>query len=213
MKTTLQTTIAIAILAIASSAYATSEHDNPQTPVKGPVGPQATAGAFAGSFSGASSNQNQTQQQQQLSQQSQNVTVSNGNGNGGDWNGRRYPAATAYAPSIQPTAPCTVPYGVGVQGYPGGISIGGAKIAPVCQTQEVAKTSAGFGDIQTAEEVMCSIDEYRFARDRTKRPCVKIEADPDSKVYTGRDNTVRQRVGQPLIYKEDTAEFGGNYDN
>lgn len=115
-------------------------------------------------------------------------------------NSGRRPVSSAMAPTILPTAPCTGGVAVGAQGAGFGLSLGGSSRYEDCMRQEKAKTVFGFGDAETAEEIMCDDADYRHARARTGRPCATREVTAEeAKVYSGTDPVVRARLGlQPL---------------
>lgn len=95
------------------------------------------------------------------------------------YEGTNMPVNTAFAPSMNPTAPCalTAAGGVSFMGFSG--TAGGSTINEECQTQEIAKTAFVMGERDAAREVMCGLKQYRAAQKRLGRLCLEdVQAAP-----------------------------------
>ncbi len=111
----------------------------------------------------------QGQGQKQATENSNNSTVTV---NGDNFEAKRIPVSTAYAPSIAPTAPCAlaVNAGVSVIGLSG--SFGKAYIDENCAKLEAVRSVAlVLGDKETAEAMMCQDSAYAKARLTAGRAC------------------------------------------
>lgn len=112
----------------------------------------------------------------------------------------RRPVSQAYAPSIHPTSDCTTSVGLGLSGVGASGSFGASSVNENCERRALAMMSAGFGDIDTAEEILCDDTRYRHARQRAGRPCATVELTAEQKaIYSGNDNIVRYRYELPLV--------------
>lgn len=104
----------------------------------------------------------------------QTVTVQqDGGGNGDGGNSYRIPVATAYAPSIQPTAPCMGSVGAGIQTGKVGLSFGGSTLDEGCDARNMVYTIKNMGGLDdTAIMYMCLKDDaFRQAMTATGRSC------------------------------------------
>lgn len=121
----------------------------------------------------------------------------------------RIPVATAYAPSIAPTAVCMGSSSVGGQGMSFGFSLGSSWTDSNCMLLEQVRTVAVvLGDRETASEMLMSIPAYAEARQRVGERKLKgasataeISSQPmqvaRTEVYT--DPIVRARLGLPPL--------------
>lgn len=97
----------------------------------------------------------------------QSVTVQ-----GDNYEARRIPVATAYAPNIAPTAVCMGTSSAGAQGVTFGISVGTSWTDDNCMKLEQARTLAAvLNDPATAAELLCDIPAIAAARTRVGKPC------------------------------------------
>ena len=87
--------------------------------------------------------------QQSQSTSSSATATNNGVGNGNNSNNTTVfdprQVATAYSPTIVPTAPCTKGYGAGGQAPTFGFSLGGSKVDDNCDIREEARLLAQMG--------------------------------------------------------------------
>lgn len=82
-------------------------------------------------------------------------------------------ASTAYAGTVYPTAMCMGSSSGGVQSTVFGFSAASSWTDKNCMVLEQARSAATvLGDKAVAEEIMCSLKEYREARNRIGNPCV-----------------------------------------
>jgi hypothetical protein len=119
--------------------------------------------------------------QGQLQGQDQNQNQSTNNANnstnsvvveGSNFEARRIPVNTAFAPSIAPTANCalSVSGGVSVVGFSG--SFGKAYIDENCaHLERVRNVALVLNDVATAESLMCQDKKYAKARAASGRAC------------------------------------------
>jgi hypothetical protein len=126
-------------------------------------------------------NSNNAQLQGQAQKQSTNNANNSTNSvvvEGDNFEARRIPVNTAFAPSIAPTANCalSVSAGVSVIGFSG--SFGKAYIDQNCaDNEDIRNVALVLGDKQTAEQMKCEISEpYRKARASLGRPCAGYKA-------------------------------------
>lgn len=111
--------------------------------------------------------QAQKQSTENSNNSSNSVTVQ-----GDNFEARRIPVSTAFAPSIAPTANCalSVSGGVSFIGFSG--SFGKAYIDENCAALERVRTvSLVLGDKSTAEALMCLDEKYKKARLNAGRAC------------------------------------------
>jgi hypothetical protein len=111
--------------------------------------------------------------------QAQNQSTNNANNStnsvvvqGDNFEARRIPVNTAFAPSIAPTANCalSVSGGVSVVGFSG--SFGKAYIDDNCAALErVRNVALVLNDIETAEAMLCQDKKYAKARKAVGREC------------------------------------------
>lgn len=115
--------------------------------------------------------------QGQIQGQGQKQSTSNSNNSsvtvqGDNFEAKRIPVNTAFAPSIAPTANCalSISGGVSVIGFSG--SFGKAYIDETCAALEKVRSVAlVMGDIATAEAMLCQDEKYAKARATAGRPC------------------------------------------
>lgn len=111
----------------------------------------------------------QGQGQKQSTENSNNTNI---NVQGDNFEARRIPVSTAFAPSIAPTANCalSVSGGVSVIGFSG--SFGKAYIDENCAALEkVRNVALVLKDVNTAEAMMCQDKAYAKARATAGRAC------------------------------------------
>jgi hypothetical protein len=158
----------------------------------GIAGARATAGASAGVIgSGNSANQNTNRNSNHATggtatggtasqtldggANNSSVTVS-----GDTYASPRFPASTAYAPTIAPTAVCMGSSSIGGQGLTFGVSFGSSWTDSNCMLLEQVRIVATvIGDETTAAEMMCDVPAYRAARQRVGNPCTAVRADSE----------------------------------
>jgi hypothetical protein len=100
---------------------------------------------------------------------SNNTNVSVG---GDTYEAKRNPVATAYAPSIAPTANCALSINAGIQVMGFGGSFGKAYTDENCVALEAVRSvSQVLGDKETAEAMMCQNKAYAKARATAGRAC------------------------------------------
>jgi len=133
---------------------------------QGGAGGAGGAGGQGGSVSG-SGNATQGQAQTQTSKSS---ASNNGNGNGNGSNNTvtnvaasQVPVATAYAPTSLPTVPCFKGMSGGMQTMAVGLSFGGGKVDPGCDSREIARSYALLGSRLAACKVMVQIKRSKDA--------------------------------------------------
>lgn len=140
-----------------------------------------------GQHQGQSQSANNKQGQSQNSRNDNQSSASNANTNsnagnnsaqstqvGGDTYVSNYRAATnsAYAPPIAPTSMCMGSSSAGGTGMTFGFSIGTSWTDSNCQLLEQVRTVAvAIGDKETAAAMMCSVQAYREAREKSGKPC------------------------------------------
>lgn len=117
--------------------------------------------------------------QGQIQGQGQKQSTNNANNStnsvvveGDNFEARRIPVNTAFAPSIPATATCTLSIsgGVSVIGFSG--SFGHAYVDKNCEKLErVRNVALVLGDIATAEALQCQDKDYAKARLTIGRPC------------------------------------------
>lgn len=156
-------------------------------------GGQGGSGGEGGSVLGSGNSSNANKQQQGQAQSSRNANdnrsnsaASNSNSNansgnnsdqsvtvqGDNYEARRIPVATAYAPNIAPTAVCMGTSSAGAQGVTFGISVGTSWTDDNCMLLEQVRTVAAvIGDREIAAEMMCDVKAYAAARARAGKPC------------------------------------------
>lgn len=113
--------------------------------------------------------QGQGQKQSTENSNNTNVTVQ-----GSNYEARRIPVNTAFAPSIAPTANCalSVSGGVSVIGF--STSFGKAYIDENCAALEkIRNVALVLGDVETAEAMMCQDKAYAKARASVGKACSK----------------------------------------
>lgn len=124
--------------------------------------------------------QGQTSEQAQKQNQSQNVKNSGNNTGtatvtveGDNFEARRIPVNTAFAPSIAPTANCALSVSGGISTIAFSGSFGKAYIDQNCATNEdIRNVALVLGDKETAEQMKCITSEtYRKARAAMNRHC------------------------------------------
>lgn len=125
----------------------------------------------------------------------------------------RATAESAYAPAIMPTAPCMGSSSVGGQGMSFGVSFGTTWKDEGCDFRENIRTVATvLNDPVTAQELMCSKQDYREARERAGRPCAPVKKETVAanaptqtasreESYQGNDPIVRSRLGLAPLSK------------
>lgn len=111
----------------------------------------------------------------------------------------RASANQANAPTIFPTANCTVASSFGVQGMSFGIAGGAATIDASCETIEQAKAAQALGQSDVAREVLCSLPRIREARKHSGSPCFADTAAgaQAAKADEPTDPYIRARIGLP----------------
>jgi hypothetical protein len=138
-------------------------------------------------------NTSNVQGQLQGQDQKQNQSTSNANNStnsvvveGDNFEARRIPVNTAFAPSIAPTANCalSVSAGVSVIGFSG--SFGKAYIDQNCANNEdIRNVALVLGDKDTAEQMKCESSEvYRKARSALGRHCPGYRLETADGTYT-----------------------------
>jgi hypothetical protein len=132
--------------------------------------------------------------------------ASNTNNNGGNTQAinvaaqERNGVATAYAPSIQPTAVCMGASSGGIQGMSVGVSFGSSWTDANCMLlEQVRSVAVVLHDTLTAQEMMCGSDAYREARARTGRPCGQKGHRANSEPVEYTDPIIRARLGLPPL--------------
>lgn len=140
----------------------------------------------------------------------QSVTVQ-----GDNYEARRIPVSTAYAPNIAPTAVCMGSTSGGGSAQMISLSFGTSWTDDNCMLLEQVRTvSAVLGDRETASEMMCDVAVYAAARARVGKPCgngakvaqsttpTTVAASPaprSNSRYDGTDPIVRKRLGLPPL--------------
>lgn len=132
---------------------------------------------------------------------------------GGDtYEAARIPVATAYAPSIAPTAPCMGSTSGGAQVAGFGFSAGGTWTDSNCQLlEQVRAVSSYLGDKETAAEMMNDVPAYAEAKKRiadrkagkaavsTAAPSADVRPMASNESYS--DPIIRSRLGLPPLSK------------
>lgn len=157
----------------------------------------ASGGSVTGSGNSANVNRNDVSQGQDQAQRqtanggnakasggnSRNDNASSAQGNttntnvavAGDqvtYQAARIPVSTAYAPPIAPTALCMGSSSAGGTGMTFGFSIGTSWTDSNCMLLEQVRTVAVvLADKETAATMMCSVEAYRDAREKSGKPC------------------------------------------
>lgn len=111
-------------------------------------------------------------QKQSTSNANNSTNTSNVNVEGDNFEAKRIPVNTAFAPSIAPTANCalSVSGGVSFVGFSG--SFGKAYIDQNCANLEkIRSVSQVLGDKETATAMMCLDEAYAKARLNIGKPC------------------------------------------
>lgn len=152
----------------------------------GGAGGNASSTAFGGSsnvdvrnnnLNSANSSVHSSNVQGQIQGQGQKQSTENSNNSsvvvqGDNFEARRIPVSTAFAPSIAPTANCalSVSGGVSVIGFSG--SFGKAYIDENCAALEkIRNVALVLKDTETAEALMCQDKAYAKARATAGRAC------------------------------------------
>ena len=178
-------------------------------------GQVATGGAGGSASAGASSNSGGNTMSQtggaHTSTQANSVTVT---GDTVTYQAQeRNPVASAWAPSVAPTALCALGVSGGAQGVSFGLSFGKAYIDDNCQLlEQIRATATVLGDRATAAEMMCDVPAYKAARARAGKPCsndaAKISATPattsavaSAAVDEGSPSVLQYQGNDPIVLK------------
>lgn len=121
------------------------------------------------SNSNAQSNQSQSNDNSNSNNSNQSITVQ---GDSTVYKQARIPVSSALAPTNLPTALCMGSSSGAVQSTLFGFSLGSSWTDKNCMVlEQVRSASTVLGDVEVAEEIMCSLKEYKEARARLNRPC------------------------------------------
>lgn len=192
--------LATALLFAFTQAYATGNSNQGNTTNNNQTYNTATSSNHNTNLNSNSQGQQQGQLQGQLQGQIQGQAVENANNakqktevtvEGDTYKAKDIPVATAYAPSIAPTANCALSVSAGVQVMGFGGSFGKAYIDKNCEALEAVRSvSQVLGDKETAEAMMCQNVTYAKARATVGRPCAETDNSID---YSASPSEVRKQ--------------------
>ncbi len=121
----------------------------------------------------------------------------------------RNPVATAYAPSISPTAVCALSMSGGAQGSAFGFSIGGSYIDKNCELLEQVRRANDIGQKEVAAEMMMDVPAFaaaakRIADRKAPKAAAPAGTTPVASVAAAQkaeytDPIIRSRLGLPPL--------------
>lgn len=121
------------------------------------------------STANAQSNQSQSNDNSNSNNSSQSITVE---GDSTVYKQARIPVASALAPTNLPTALCMGSSSGAFQSTLFGFSLGSSWTDKNCMVLEQVRSAANvLNDQEVAEQIMCSLKEYKEAREKLNRPC------------------------------------------
>lgn len=223
-NTILSAFIAAAFLATASLAIADDDDNNgnvgvnkqgqdqTQSATGGSIGDTSATGGTvknSGNSSSTGGNSNQGQSTENANNAAQQTSV-NVQGDNVSYQAAQIPVATAYAPSIAPTAVCALSLSGGAQGALFGFSMGGSYIDENCEMLEQVRAAKAIGADDVAFEMMMDVPAFakaakRIADRETHTTAVAGMSDSTAvignkataPIYT--DPIIRDRLGLPSL--------------
>lgn len=171
--------LAIAVMALSMSVSASDDEYDYEYGMGGPQGEQGERGKRGKQGKqGEKGNPGKGQEQEQEQANAQDVSV------GGDvYEARRIPVATAYAPSINPTATCMGSSTAGGQGMSIGLSMGSSWESENCMYLETARSFEQAGHKADAMAVRCQTKYAKSAPSCKALVADKKGGDPYKAAY------------------------------